>query len=1313
MQSSSFAPVSLAPRPLFSRNFAIGDPVRDQGAGVLAAFRLLSPGYTEHNDVPFSDIGTTISAHGPVNILHLECHGRNQGEVLPGPAIKWGDSGTEYAVEDLAAQLNDAIKDKEHCLVVLTVCESTELARLLHDDHKFPHVVYSKGRLPVKEGAQFCERFYVQLAVGLGWREAFWETQKEMPLRPAPDNPSRAGQPYMLAFGIVEGEGMSESDFAPLLDGPLGSGTAEYPVGSSHSTVLVARYQVVPFVGRDEWLADFEGWCLSSSSSSTPPEPISSTSSSLSSLPSSTLALPSLTSLLKPNSDPKTAASIVYGPGGAGKTRAMMELAYRLRRKGVLAGFIDRGTSVEQLEQILRDQRRLVIVIDYAESWPNLGDMMRTLKRRDNAGSGHLRVILLSRHVGDWLDALKKSDASVGDLLLAARIREVHETCMTPQGVIMTPQQVSASRQEMFGLALQAFGKRLDKPIPIAASAPSLADPMYKRVLMIHMAALATLFKLEFEPTSLLDVILDHEESFMGTEFEKERAKKRGLPNADAYNEQLRQVVCAITLRGGSPSKTSTDQLIGQHLQLGPLLAETSFLLHRLYPGFKMDVAPLEPDVLGEAMVFRVLKATPNQGDYLTKVFADNSGVALQAAFLLLGRLSAEKEPARSWIETLLGQDGRGRALMAFRTVLSMATSEEEDTRNRATFTRLGNALASCLRAEGTLDLAEKIRALMPSTSVALREVSLWAASTKVEHLLNETGNAEADAEYASALIDQSIEQSELGQRENALKSAEKALKIFRRLHTENGTYLAGLARSLGNVALACHKLGQHDNAVDHGNKALELHRGLDAENPWLLNSLVAIGFNNLSLFQSVLGLHEQALVSAKKAKDLYHKLAADRPREFLPDFASSLNNLGNRQAELGERKEALLSLQEAATIRRQLSAACPDAFLCDWATSLNNLGNIQSELGQHEAALQSTQEAVHLRRQLAVARPDRFLHNLASSLDSLGLRQGDLGQREAALRSTDEAMCIYRGLAAEYPDRFSHFLALSLRNLGAVRSELGQFETAKRLTQEAADIHRRLADARPNAFLPHLAGTLSNLGCILSGTGQREEALRSNAEAVDIFRFRIASTRMSIREDFAKVLQNLASQQSHFGMYDDAIVNAHESFRLFTDLAQHLPAVFNAPCAQSLQNLVSIINRQGYAFLRKGDWKKAKWILERALSLCEEHYDLEHPSTANAHDSLAEILTAGGEHYGAIEHSLHALQTLDRPDADQTLLASALANYGEALHAAEEHGEACTAIERATAIFETQGVPVDDQYHAKARRLRGDLTLIEAARSE
>ena len=167
-------------------------------------------------------------------------------------------------------------------------------------------------------------------------------------------------------------------DFAPKLDIPLSTGRASLPEGGASSSLLVARYEVVPFFGREDLLADFEQWCL--------------------------------------DSQELVSARILYGPGGTGKTRAMIELTKRLRERGVLAGFMDDGVTTEKFVLMMEDGRRIIAVFDYAESWPNLNNLMEAIVQKRKGG--HLRVVLLARNAGVWLSNLGATSHPIAELFL-------------------------------------------------------------------------------------------------------------------------------------------------------------------------------------------------------------------------------------------------------------------------------------------------------------------------------------------------------------------------------------------------------------------------------------------------------------------------------------------------------------------------------------------------------------------------------------------------------------------------------------------------------------------------------------------------------------------------------------------------------------------------------------------------------------------------------------------------------------------------------------------------------------------------------
>ena len=118
-------------------------------------------------------------------------------------------------------------------------------------------------------------------------------------------------------------------------------------------------------------------------------------------------------------------------------------------------------------------------------------------------------------------------------------------------------------------------------------------------------------------------------------------------------------------------------------------------LLRDLYPGnAPQHVNGLEPDLLGEAMVGRVLsKEGPGAGAYLDRVFEGATDQAIRTGFAVLGRLSENNKKAEGWIAQVLGHDVAGRAMEA----LAAAKSVGERTAHAG----LGRVLAKALEREG------------------------------------------------------------------------------------------------------------------------------------------------------------------------------------------------------------------------------------------------------------------------------------------------------------------------------------------------------------------------------------------------------------------------------------------------------------------------------------------------------------------------------------------------------------------------------------------------------------------------------------
>jgi tetratricopeptide (TPR) repeat protein len=763
---------------------------------------------------------------------------------------------------------------------------------------------------------------------------------------------------------------------APELSRLLRDGTSALPKHAGPAALLNARHHIVPFYvpGRAALTADIDAWCREGDA---------------------------------------VRARLFVGEGGMGKTRLFMEVAKTLRDRGGLAGFLTDDATPAAIDALVGASCPAFVVVDYAESRSELSELMRVVSRRREHGRGApLRVALVARSAADWWSQMMASETSVTDLL--------RDSPMTAVPALASRED---DRAVIFAEAASAFAAHLGKPVP---AAPRLDDPLYDRALYLHIAALMAVEGKHVTAATLMSDVLDHEERFWLQQAPRDARERR------VFTADVPRVVTALTLRGGASDRLATDALVES--VLGRPDANLAYLLRDLYPGAApRHVGALEPDLLGEALVLRVLAREGGAAaELLRRALHGADEQAVETAFTVLGRISAGHPEARPWIRAVLAPDVVARALPAFRAAKAVGKS--------SAFAVLGEELARALEAEGTAEVAAAIEEeAIPDQTVALVEIGVWVMRTRLA----------------------------------ALSGGEDHATLHER------------ARLLNNLGKWLGAGGRREAALDSIRGAFDACRKLATARPEIFLPAFAMCLNNLGAMQGDLGERRAALASTQEALDAYRTLAAARPETFHPGLATSLNNLGVDQRDLGELDAALTSTQEAVDIRRKLARERPEAFRAHLAQSLNNLGNIQSDLGRLEAALASTQEAVDATRELAIERPDAFLGDLAGSLSNLGNRQSDLRDREGALASTQEAVEVYRRLTAARPEVFLPDLARCLNNLGDRFSEMGQNERAVAAFREALDLLWPLYVALPAAFARLIEIYLDDVLIHLTAIGQ------------------------------------------------------------------------------------------------------------------------------------------------------------------------------------------------------------------------------------
>lgn len=832
------------------------------------------------------------------------------------------------------------------------------------------------------------------------------------------------------------------------------------------SQLLVARHEVVPFAGRSDELDALDRWADD-------PEPVR--------------------------------VRLIHGPGGAGKTRLLVEWLKR-RATVELAGFLHGAIDGDTTAAIAR-ARSATIVIDYAETRAGLPTVLADLARRwAEARPGRVRVILLARNADDWWDALRLHSPEIDALL--------HDS---PEPLGLPALVESGRRPDEFMRAARVFAAQRRRSGP--ETPPDLSDGRFGRVLYLHMAALAAVDGLDPSADRLLEGLLDHETRMWLRRADVDLGRAGAV---GAFVPAAEAILGAATLRGGLADGPRARDVSRRYAADGEALVG---FLRTIYGGGDDGLNPLEPDLLGEALVARLLHGRLWPG-WLTTAAAGASVSEMTHGFTVLGRVEmARPELGPGAFRALLASDVERRVEGAFAALLALGELTAHSS--------LGGLLAEALATHGTPELAHRFDGRVPRRTTMLREAAVWIERAVLD---GEGATEERPGEArAGRLVNLAARLSAAGQWSDALSAAEEAVGIYRALAASRpDAVLPDLARGLDTLASARSGSGQRSAAASAVEEAVEIYRSLTARSSAFLPDL-ARGLNNLAKIETDLGRLEPAASAADGAVHIYRELVIREPEVFLPDLAMALNTLSGGLTGLGRRDGALSALEQAVAIRRALAASRPDAFLPEYARSLSNLATLLSQVERAEDALAASEEAVEAYRALAERQPEAFLPGLAIALDTWGTKLSGLGRWEAAASAAQEAVHAYREMAERQPDAGLPGLVRGLANQGGALASLGRHAAALPALDEAVTLGRRLAARQPDAFLPNLAIGLANLGAALSGLGRWAEALAAAEESVETYRALAASRPEAFAPMLADGLGNLALMLSEAGRREEA----------------------------------------------------------------------------------------------------------------------------------------------------------------------------------
>ena len=747
---------------------------------------------------------------------------------------------------------------------------------------------------------------------------------------------------------------------------------------------------------------------------------------------------------------------VLGGDGGSGKTRLGIELCRCLTdpntpRRGAevwKAGFLQ---NIEQSDNTSSsdDASSLLLVVDYAEAQPEMvKDIIKTVYRAvENPEMRRVRIVFLVRRPSplaitrrgsnEWIDALRPQE-SFDEEERKDGNDAINSLLDNTSTIILNDEELSdEERKDLFKSAYSSFAEPPGL-LPSLHLLEQLRDPTYSQPLLVTVDAFLNARPLPNSrngcyPSELFEEVLRHEERYWAEHWPSSLAvntdrdqQTDGIATPtdaqarkmQSLNRELaRQAVAAATLTDIQDEEDAISLLQLLPTNPGENIKDLAEWLRDCYPPHRngnghsaLWCEHLEPDRIGEHLV--VSEADDLEPLLRELLSSSRVGTSSLRTWTILERVSTD--PHLNERAGLILND----VLVEVTQAVHAQTVNTESPDLAAAFAKLFSAVRSHIEPDEAHE-AEQSLSNAGYLTIFL-ECELAQRAADITRPTDESPEIDR-ATYASRKLSLSRCLAASGRRDEALKTAQEATKLYRTLAEHNpAAYTPDLARSLINLAIRQADNGRQHEALKTAQEAVSISRNLAEHNPTAYNPKLAISLDNLALRLAEDGQRGKALEAAQEATDYYHNLAREDRKVYDPNYATSLNNLAKYLAEDGQRDEALTTARKAVSIRRRLADQNPAIYAPALAMSLNNLAIYLSQVGQRSEALTTIWESISLYRRLADHNPATYIPELAKSLSNLALRLDEDGQHDEALKTVQEAVDIYHGLVRSEPHTFS-----------------------------------------------------------------------------------------------------------------------------------------------------------------------------------------------------------------------------------------------------------------------------------------------------
>src|ERR671932_715142 len=566
----------------------------------------------------------------------------------------------------------------------------------------------------------------------------------------------------------------------------------------------------------------------------------------------------------------------------------------------------------------------------------------------------------------------------------------------------------------------------------------------------------------------------------------------------------------------------------------------------------------------------------------------------------------------------------------------------------------------------------------------------LSLVTSSMEAVIAQAQTTQQRADEALGLYERGQGQSRNGMYQEALKTFQRALVIFRELGKRQSEGM-----TLNGIGEVYESLEQYAKALSFYQQALAIAKEIpDKKLETTIFNNIGEVYKEQEKYTQALDVYQQALAIAKKIPDnaleaiIQEALAILKKNPEKELEAITLNKIGEAYKDQEKYNKALEVYQQALAIAKKI----PDQGL-EFIIVLN-MGEVYQEQKQYDKAILSYQQTLALAKET----PNRELAE-AVTLNKIGEVYKEQAQYAKALPLYQQALTIIKETHSKGIE------ATIFNNIGEVYDNLAEYAKALSFYQQALAIRKELG------YKSRAGATLNAIGGIYVKLGQYAKALESYRQALAFFKenddkpgefaargyIALAYQKLGQNSQYSDLAQEIsafsddADYSTWLEFYQQALAIAGkigvqlEEGLTYNDLPKKVESaqedLANARKAGNKKDEARKLINLGVIYNSKGQYSKALEFYQQALPIYKEIGDKE--DQGNTLNYIGVSYSNQGQYSQALEFFQQALairqEIGDKPGGGQTLN-----NIGLCYNALEKYANAEKTLFDAIEVWES-----------------------------